>query len=383
MDYWWWLGRSAEIVGILTFVSTSVGFLVQRLTLKRIEAQNELGGAAIKKLERIRRISDGKDESIWSRTLGQAKLDYHRAMDKSIPIIMVANLKGGVGKTTIAANLAAYFASPPDAGTPAERVLVIDMDYQGSLTALMDGQSGLSDAKILDLEHLKAEHLLSGQKDGLWLRDARSINNTDLTRLHYIGTDSNLADSENRLLVKWLLDESDGDIRLNLANVLLSSEVQKHFDRIIIDTAPRMTLGFVAAACCSTHVLVPTVMNQGSARSVKDSLSQLDFLRRRIATHMDLIGIVASKTKHGQGDDWIPAEQMAVDDLKSDLRRLYKRDDLILEGCKIRDTAQIRDAAGYRLAYLEASDGKAATDARPMFAALGAEVRRRAPGRKP
>ena len=116
------------------------------------------------------------------------------------------------------------------------------MDYQGSLTALMDGQSGLADDKTLDLEHSKAELLLSGTKDGLWLRDARSVDNKDLSRLHYIGSDYTLADSENRLLVRWLLDEADGDIRLNLANALLSQEVQNHFDRIIIDTAPRLTL---------------------------------------------------------------------------------------------------------------------------------------------
>jgi len=382
MDYWWLLGRASEAVGLLTFISTTAWFLLQRLSLRRIEAQNKQGAEAIKKLERIRRISEGKDESLWSRNLGAAKLDYHKALDKSIPIILVANMKGGVGKTTIAGNLAAYFASPPDTTIPSERVLVIDMDYQGSLTALMDGQSGLADEKTLDLEHAKAELLLSGTKDGLWLRDARSIDNKNLSRLHYIGSDYTLADAENRLLVRWLLDEADGDIRLNLANVLLSPEVQSHFDRIIIDTAPRLTLGFVAAACCSTHVLVPTIMNQGSSRSVKDTLTQLDFFRRRIATHMELLGIVASKTYRGQGEPWNGNEQPAVDDLKKDLRNMYKRDDLILEGSKIRNSAQITAAAGVRLAYLEPYDGTAATDARPMFATLGAEVRKRAPGRK-
>lgn len=123
-------------------------------------------------------------------------------------------------------------------------------------------------------------------------------------------------------------------------------------------------------------------MNQGSSRSVKDTLSQLDFFRRRIATHMELLGIVASKTSHGQADNWFPPERIAADNLNSDLRRLYERDDLLLEACKIADTAQIRNAAGLRLAYLDTTEGNPTIGAREMFAALGAEVRERVPGRK-
>lgn len=378
MEYWWLLGRASEVVGLLTFASTTIWFFVQRVTLRRIEHQNKEGAAAIKKLARIRRISEAKDESLWSRPLGEAKLDYHRRLDTSIPIMLIANLKGGVGKTTIAGNLAAYFADPQD-GAPPERVLVIDMDYQGSLTALLDGESKLSDQKVLDLEHQRAELLISGLKDGTWLRDTRSVNTAaKLSNLHYISSNYTLADIENRLLLRWLLDEADGDVRLNLANVLLSVPVQEHFDRVIIDSAPRMTLGFVAAATSCTHVLVPSIMNEGSSRSVKDTMVQLEFLRRRVATHMKAIGIVPSKTHAAADGNWIDSEKKAVDDLKGAIEsmNINLRSDFILEGCKIRDSAQIRNAAGNRLAYMEASDGTAGTDARPNFARLGAEVRR-------
>jgi cellulose biosynthesis protein BcsQ len=49
-------------------------------------------------------------------------------MQDSIPIVLFANLKGGVGKTTLAANLTSYFEIQH-----AERVLAINLDFQGSL----------------------------------------------------------------------------------------------------------------------------------------------------------------------------------------------------------------------------------------------------------
>ncbi len=338
---WWslsWLELAASAATVLTFVGGFFAFVIQWRRLGRIENQNKEGAEAIKKLERIRRISDGTDESIWSRKLGDGKLDYHRALDRSIPILLVANLKGGVGKTTIAANLAAHFAST------GERVLAIDMDYQGTLSALLLGHAKITDAETLDLEQKKSEELLSGEKDGAWLVAAREVNNDRLNRLHFIAADYTLADLENRLLIRWLLDETKDDIRLHLANALLSEKVQKHFDRIIIDTAPRLTLGFVASACCSTHVLIPTILNEGSSRSVRDSIAQLEFLRRRIAGHLEIIGVACSKTYRGEDNNLTRVESEALDALRIDLHKRFKRDDLILEKCKIRQSAKVAEA---------------------------------------
>ena len=57
-----------------------------------------------------------------------------------IPILSIANLKGGVGKTTIAANLSGYFSSEATSVRDATRrcrVLAIDLDFQGSLSSVL------------------------------------------------------------------------------------------------------------------------------------------------------------------------------------------------------------------------------------------------------
>lgn len=47
---------------------------------------------------------------------------------RSSKILVIANLKGGVGKTTTAANVGAYLAHDP---AWRKRILLIDLDYQG------------------------------------------------------------------------------------------------------------------------------------------------------------------------------------------------------------------------------------------------------------
>ena len=53
-------------------------------------------------------------------------------------VVAVANLKGGVGKTTTVLNLAGFAAAV------GRRVLVIDTDPQGSLTQVLLPETGLA-----------------------------------------------------------------------------------------------------------------------------------------------------------------------------------------------------------------------------------------------
>jgi Mrp family chromosome partitioning ATPase len=88
------------------------------------------------KLDLVRNASCDNEE-FWSREPDTAKRmpDYIGRLSRSIPVLLFANQKGGVGKTTLATNVAACFAER------GERVLVIDLDYQGSATSLMLAQA--------------------------------------------------------------------------------------------------------------------------------------------------------------------------------------------------------------------------------------------------
>lgn len=93
-------------------------------------------GSRNRALQAVQRIetSDGPREGkgVWQNRPVSHPLDYERNVAAS-KIFVLANYKGGVGKTTLAANIGAFLASPPWN----KRVLLVDLDYQGSLSSMV------------------------------------------------------------------------------------------------------------------------------------------------------------------------------------------------------------------------------------------------------
>ncbi|MFY0613091.1 MAG: AAA family ATPase [Hyphomicrobiaceae bacterium] len=373
-----WNNVDWDKVGALATVAAIVfaipGFLLGlrsiRRGLTRIEHQNEEGVAALKKLALIRRVSDGDQNALWSRPLSFDGIDeYHSLMESAIPIVTFMNFKGGVGKTTIAGNFAA------DCSAKGERVLAIDLDYQGSLSSLFLGHARITDEQTLDESQQLGAQILQGQHDGNWLKMVAKAVSSDLPKLKYIPTTYDLADVENRLMIKWLIDESNGDVRLYLAKILLSADIQESYDRIIIDTGPRPTTAMINALCTSTHFVLPTILDSMSASSVRNTLSQVKRLKPVICPHINFVGIIGSMTTHQDPGKFSANEQPVIGELRSGATQAFGHGDHFLDNCNVGDQAAIAVAAGKKLAYFENGTS------RTMFEALGEEIRRRAPSK--
>jgi cellulose biosynthesis protein BcsQ len=333
----------------------------------RLELTEKDRNASSQRLARIRHAFSGSDDqNIW---LGAPIIQpdrYHDRMRESIPILLIANLKGGVGKSTIAANLVPYFEREKN-----ESVLAIDLDYQGSLSSMLLPEPYNRQAR--PAQTLK--DLMCGKVDNLaMLAMSRPIRDTTRDS-RIIDCDGPFANFETRLLIQWLSGEVDGDIRYGLAKALLDPAIQKRFQRIIIDAPPRMTTGFVNALCASTHLIVPFVLDTLSSERVGLFISQLQRMRPQLFPHLNLAGVVGTM-KRTDTEQIGDTERAAFNEAKTRVQLGWGSSEYVLTGAPIPRKQSIADAAGLRIAYNEAADAES------IFKRLGSHIIVRAPGRQ-
>lgn len=286
---------------------------------------------------------------------------------KGLPVLVIANLKGGVGKTTVAANLAAHFAMKQK-----KRVLLIDLDFQGSLSSMV-----LRDDQRLPgaWQDSKAARLISGEKDSNWPSDV-AVQVPNLT-IWTIPAYYDLAQAENRLLVEWLTAEDPkNDVRFNLATALHAGVARQHFDLVIIDAPPRLTTGCIQALCAGTHILIPTVLDHLSAETVGTFAKQLQSLNS-ISPFLKPIGIVGTMTgaPHPRA-----SEAPALDAINAVLDSLGKPTQVLPREVFIEDRSALGRVAGKGIAYAMADDSEPNGDyqvVKRQFDLLGKEVSRR------
>jgi chromosome partitioning protein len=202
-------------------------------------------------------------------------------------LITIGNLKGGVGKTTLAANLAAYISE-----TRKRPVLVVDLDYQGSLSNMLMLAVGREEVES------RIDWLLD-ETAGLATVDRASVHLADkLSQAWLVPANYTFAQIENRLLLRWLLQQDGGlDVRYRLAHALLHPDVRQRYAAIIFDMPPRMTLGSINALVASHCFIVPTVLDGLSVEAVGQFLTNMRAIKADLGLDIDLAGIVGMMTR--------------------------------------------------------------------------------------
>lgn len=316
--------------------------------------------------------------------------DYAKRLAKSIPIIVVANLKGGVGKTTTVSNLAAHFDSKKN-----KRVLAIDFDFQGSLSANILSREERENSFQLQIDGnpSKAAQLVDG-RPGAWVRNISvSIEGTRKGRC--IPSYYTLSSMENRVMVEWLIGKRRDDVRYSLARTLLDLDVQSAFDLVLIDAPPRLTTASVQAFCGSSHVLVPTILDGLSVEATGGFIGQLA-TNQVIWPGLNLLGVFANMTKNITADlDGVlmegrlqdhEAEQLrvlqdvvaaALDPAKPPLRAPGNTSLVLPTECFIPEKTELGRVAGERIAYRREGGSASTQQVSRAFDRLGDEIDRR------
>lgn len=334
---------------------------VQEVLSRELESRKENEDTLAEQVadlsEQVQRLADF-DGKVWEKPPAQAPA-FRCLQDRRVPILAVANLKGGVGKTTLAANLGAAMAKME------KRVLLVDLDYQGSLTSLC-----LQAAKISEIRARKefVDRAFSGDAFEMERFQRCCHRIRDDLEMWLIAADEPLADVENRAMARWLLNPQNGDVRYLLRAYLHAPEVCAAFDCVIVDCPPRMTTACVNAYSAADFVLVPVLLDRTSVEAVPRQLRALKNLRELVCPQLDLLGLVANRAF--PRTELVDREKRIWESLPADCadqwgQRVHGFSTIVRQHAAFAEAARDSDfAANHR-------------DLAPVFADLATEVLRR------
>lgn len=178
--------------------------------------------------------------------------------------IVIANQKGGVGKTTTSINLSASLAEL------GQKVLVIDMDPQGNTT------SGLGVEKD-EVENTVYE-LLLGE---CTLKEC--LQEEIFDRLSILPSNINLAGAEIELIAM-----EEKEFRLKKA----IEEVKDQYDFIIIDCPPSLNMLTINSMCAGDTVLVPIQCEYYALEGLSQLMHTIELVRERLNPELEIEGVV-------------------------------------------------------------------------------------------
>jgi cellulose biosynthesis protein BcsQ len=289
----------------------------------------------------LRAVVEDSDQDVWNWKGAVPPADFYaRMMRGSLKVITVCNQKGGVGKTTLVACLAAYFETVLNL-----RVLVIDFDYQGSQTRML-----LRAANAQLGDELLAENLLGGGEDAKWAVKGRELTAV-LPNTRLVTCGQTFEAFEWRQLLRWLLKEDEDDIRFRLAELMIGDYVRSNYDVVLIDAPPRQSLGTVNALCASHAIIVPTVLDELSAETVRRFLQRVNTTLRPLNPALTFAGVVGTMTEmaklkpHEERALQIAERGLQLWDGNQGNKHVFKN--------HIRHFTALAQSAGHKIAYFE------------------------------
>ena len=181
-------------------------------------------------------------------------------------IVVIANQKGGVGKTTTAINLSAACA------LQGKKILLIDLDPQGnSSLSFVDGSAVTGSAYELFTD-------LSQPWENF-------IYKTKIKKLDIVPSKISLAKLEAKLV-------GDFDAIFRLKDRL--EKIRSSYDLIFIDTPPTLGIITVNALVAATHVLIPIQSSYFALEGTDDLLETIEKVRSRPNPDLDILGVLVT-----------------------------------------------------------------------------------------
>ena len=184
-------------------------------------------------------------------------------------VLAIAGRKGGIGKSTTAANLAAIFAEG------GRRVIVIDIDAQASLSTWFRPTTeggGIYDA-------------LTGAATL-----AACVRATGIPGVSIVTADARLAGLDRALAgevsPERIFAESLGELPNGAA------------DLVIIDSPPALGLCSLSALVAARHVVIPTTADSLGLAGLRDAFATVESVKKRLNKALAVAGVLVCRADH-------------------------------------------------------------------------------------
>lgn len=186
-------------------------------------------------------------------------------------VISISNQKGGVGKTTTCANLGIGLARH------GKKVLVIDADAQGSLTASLGYQKpdelpvtlATVMGKIINDTPINSQEEILHHSEGIDLLPANiELSGVDVTLINTMSRET---------ILKRYIDE-----------------VKQNYDYVLLDCMPSLGMITVNALAAADSVIIPVQAQYLSVKGLEQLLQSIAKVRRQINSKLFIAGVLVT-----------------------------------------------------------------------------------------
>ena len=178
--------------------------------------------------------------------------------------IVIANQKGGVGKTTTAVNLSACLAEL------GQRTLLVDSDPQGNATSGLGVDKRAVQTSIYDV-------MING------VPASQAVRKTDIQNLFLLPSNIDLAGAEIEM-VSMLSRETI------LSRAIL--EIQQDYDFMLLDAPPSLGLLTLNALAAADQVLIPIQCEFYALEGLSQLMKTIKLVKKHINPRLEIEGVV-------------------------------------------------------------------------------------------
>lgn len=182
--------------------------------------------------------------------------------------ITIINLKGGVGKSVTACNLAAELAAS------GKSVLVADLDKQANTTKFFKG---------LDYDRTSVADLLTGDRFA-----SAVLIKTGLPGVGLLPANMRLLKANRQVL----LDTTEPQ-QTRLRDAL--APVAHDYDIALLDCPPDLDMGSINALCAADWAIVPVDCDEWATDGLREILDQMERIRMYHNPRLRLMGVLVTK----------------------------------------------------------------------------------------